>query len=195
MLSRLMQIDYSGIFILICWLVFLVVWGLMAFRTKRTLERGGWTWRLVTLAVVLIFLLLRSKQFLGVLEGARLWNQTLLSGIIADLITLVGLGNLIWARVTLGANWSSDVVINENHELIERGPYHWVRHPIYSSLLLMALGMAVWSGHAIGFAIFLTLLTSLWIKARQEEKLLTKYFPEEYPSYRARVKALIPFIF
>lgn len=190
-----MVIDYTGAFLLLCWLVFLVVWGFMAFRTKRTLERGGWGWRFATIAVFLVFVLLRSKLFLGVLQDARLWNQTLLSGAIADLITLVGLGNLIWARVTLGGNWSSDVVIKENQELIERGPYHWVRHPIYSSLLLMALGAAVWSGHALGFAIFAAVLLSLWFKLRQEEKLLTKYFPAEYPSYRARVKALIPFVF
>lgn len=189
-----MGIDYTGTFILFSWLVFVVVWGLMAFNTKRTLARGGWGWRLATVAVAAVLILLQRTKLIGVVADMRLWNQTLISGLIADVITLIGLGNLIWARVTLGGNWSSDVVIKENHELIERGPYRWVRHPIYSSLLVMVLGTAVWAGHLIAFLLFVAVLSSLWFKAWQEEKLLTKYFPEEYPRYRARVKALIPFV-
>lgn len=189
-----MVIEYTGIFILLCWLIFMVVWAIMAFGTKRTLARGGWGWCLAILAVVAAFILLRRSEFFGWIEAARLWNQTLLSGLVADVITLIGLGNLLWARVTLGGNWSSDVVIKENQELIERGPYQWMRHPIYSSLLVMVMGMAIWSGHLIGFAIFAAVLLGLWFKLRQEEQLLTKYFPEEYPRYKARVKALIPFV-
>ena len=101
----------------------------------------------------------------------------------------------LWARKTLAGNWSADPMIKENHELIERGPYAYVRHPIYSGMLLMMLGAAIFSGRAGAFAILAIIFFSLWYKARQEERLLTEHFPEEYPKYKARVKALIPFIF
>jgi protein-S-isoprenylcysteine O-methyltransferase Ste14 len=64
----------------------------------------------------------------------------------------------------------------------------------YSGLLIMALGANIWFGQAAGLVIFAAILLSLWVKARQEEQLLTRQFPEAYPRYRARVKALIPHV-
>lgn len=118
-----------------------------------------------------------------------------MTDILGAVVTLFGLSGALWARATIGSNWSSDVVIKENHELIERGPYHWVRHPIYSSMLFMYIGGAIWFGRALEFAAIILVVLALGYKALQEERLLTKHFPDAYPSYKARVKALIPFVF
>lgn len=185
---------YTGIFLLICWAIFIIVWAIAAFGTKRTIERDSWWWRLILVAIVAGVFLLRRSGLFSFLTGAALWQQTLLPDILGAAVTLVGLIGALWARASLGGNWSSDVVIKENHELIERGPYHWVRHPIYSSMLLMAIGGAIWYGRAMGFVTLILVLFALWYKSQQEERLLTKHFPEEYPSYKARVKALIPFV-
>ena len=101
---------------------------------------------------------------------------------------------LVWARATLAGNWSADVVFKENHELVERGPYRYVRHPIYSGFILMAAGGILLLGTATALAVLLGLPVLLWLKLSQEEALLTRHFPDEYPRYKARVKALIPFI-
>ena len=61
-------------------------------------------------------------------------------GSVADILTGAGLIVALWARTILGTNWSSNVVLKEQHELIERGPYRFVRHPIYTGVLLMVLG-------------------------------------------------------
>jgi protein-S-isoprenylcysteine O-methyltransferase Ste14 len=78
---------------------------------------------------------------------------------------------------------------------VERGPYRFVRHPIYTSHLLMGLGTAIASGLLVAFAGLVFFFIGFWIKLKQEEGLLLRHFPDEYPAYKARVKALVPFVF
>jgi protein-S-isoprenylcysteine O-methyltransferase Ste14 len=114
--------------------------------------------------------------------------------IIGAASCVAGLFVAVWARRTLADNWSSDVTLKQGHELVRAGPYRFVRHPIYTGLLLMCLGSAsdigrlrAWAGTALVFAGF-------WIKLKQEEKLMLRHFPEDYPAYRKQVKALVPFV-
>jgi protein-S-isoprenylcysteine O-methyltransferase Ste14 len=86
-------------------------------------------------------------------------------------------------------------VFKEQHELIERGPYRFVRHPIYSGVLLMLFGTMLLSGTIAGVIVVVITVAALSVKARREERLLTKHFPDSYPRYRERVKsAIIPFV-
>ena len=107
----------------------------------------------------------------------------------------MGLAGAVWSRKTLAGNWSSDVTFKAGHELIERGPYRWARHPIYTSLLLMLLGTAMVGGRVASFVGVGICFLALWIKLKQEERLLTRHFPAAYAAYQARVKALVPFLF
>jgi protein-S-isoprenylcysteine O-methyltransferase Ste14 len=59
----------------------------------------------------------------------------------------------------------------------------------------MGLGTAVASGLLVAFVGLLLFFLGFWIKLKQEENLLLNHFPEEYPAYKARVKALLPFVF
>jgi protein-S-isoprenylcysteine O-methyltransferase Ste14 len=52
----------------------------------------------------------------------------------------------VWARRHLGRNWSASVVVKEGHALVRTGPYQYVRHPIYSGILLAFLGIVVTIG-------------------------------------------------
>jgi protein-S-isoprenylcysteine O-methyltransferase Ste14 len=70
-----------------------------------------------------------------------------------------------------------------------------VRHPIYTSHLLMGLGTAIASGLLVAFAGLLFFFVGFCIKLKQEEGLLVRRFPDEYPAYKARVRALVPFVF
>ena len=80
----------------------------------------------------------------------------------------------------LGGNWSDTVTFKENHELIERGPYGLVRHPIYAALLLMFMGTALAMGTMGGLVGLLFFFLSFLIKYRQEEALMTKHFGDRY---------------
>jgi protein-S-isoprenylcysteine O-methyltransferase Ste14 len=107
---------------------------------------------------------------------------------------LTGLGMLfsIWARVSLGRNWSGMVVLKHGQELISTGPYALVRHPIYTGLLVALAGTALYDGRwraLLGLAFF---AIGFWLKAHSEENLLEREFGDEYRSYRARTPMLIP---
>jgi protein-S-isoprenylcysteine O-methyltransferase Ste14 len=178
----------TGQFIFLCWAVFIIYWIVASFGVKRTVERQAGWWR------ILVLLIAMAIAFFMINHDAILWSYTLTIGIIADIVTLIGLIIMLWARTVLGGNWSTSTVLKENHELIQSGPYRYVRHPIYSGLLLMVLGAAIFYGHAIVFVAFAVSFIIALLRAREEEKLLTRNFPEEYPNYKARVKAFIPFV-
>jgi protein-S-isoprenylcysteine O-methyltransferase Ste14 len=183
-----------GQFIVACWVVFVVYWIVASFSAKRTISgprRRGWWWRLPLAAAVLLAIALGGGRFPGD-AGAPLWHRTLPVAVAADLVALAGLAIMIWARATLGGNWSSYPAIKEGHELVQTGPYAYVRHPIYSGLIVLALGTTVYFCYPQAVVVLVLLVPGVWLKARREERLLTRHFPQEYPAYRARVKGLVP---
>jgi protein-S-isoprenylcysteine O-methyltransferase Ste14 len=97
-----------------------------------------------------------------------------------------------WARLMLGSNWSGRPSIKAEHELIVKGPYALARHPIYTGLLLAVAGSAIDVGRWRAVLGFLLVLTAFTLKIRKEEQFMMQTFPEAYPNYRKRVKALIP---
>jgi protein-S-isoprenylcysteine O-methyltransferase Ste14 len=176
-----------------CWIAVTAFWIVSAFWVKRTRIRQPLTGRLGYLALVVVAAVL-LKGSVRVIP----WNRLILPhrfalGILADLLVLLGLFITLWARVTLGGNWSARVALKVNHELIQSGPYRLVRHPIYSGLLLMVLGTAILAGTLSGFAALLLCGAVFWVKLRQEEALLTEHLPG-YAEYQRRTKALVPFI-
>jgi len=183
--------DFAGWFIVLCWTAMILYWITTALSVKRTVERHSWMWQRVIVysAIAALFVLYWNGY-----AGPILWTRTLAIGITADITTLFGLLIQLWARTSLGRNWSADVTFKEKHELIDRGPYRFIRHPIYSGLLLLILGTALWHGHVDGFIILILISVGVYVRARQEERLLAKHFPESYPPYKKRTTMFIPFI-
>lgn len=181
-------------FIILCWLVFGVFWAVSALSTKPTKERQSLPSRLVTLFFFVLALMLFNGRFHWVPIQKRVLPQLPAVDLLADALVFLGLLIALWARVVLGGNWSSRVTFKIDHELIQRGPYHWVRHPIYSGLLLMASGTALGFNRVNVFLGLVIYVAAIWVKLRQEEALMTRHFPETYPQYKARTKALIPFL-
>jgi protein-S-isoprenylcysteine O-methyltransferase Ste14 len=107
-------------------------------------------------------------------------------------LALAGVALAVRARQVLGENWSVAVQLKRGHELIERGPYRWVRHPIYSGLLLAFLGTAVLVGELRGLLALAIVAVSFWFKLRLEERWLGEQFGAAYADYKTRVKALVP---
>ena len=86
------------------------------------------------------------------------------------------------------------MTLKEEHELIVRGPYQFVRHPIYTGLLTMLAATVIYQGHLGGIIGLVLVFVSLWIKLSEEEELMLKQFPDQYAAYRERVKRIIPFL-
>jgi protein-S-isoprenylcysteine O-methyltransferase Ste14 len=182
-----------------CWDVFALFWLINIFSAKRTIERQSFGSRLLYL---IPFLLAFWLQLRGLGPRQRrypldlsLAPPSLSLNIICLALTVLGLGVAIWARVILGRNWSGTVTFKENHELIERGPYAFVRHPIYTGMLLMFLGTSLALGKLCNLIGLALLILSFWIKLRQEERVMIAHFGDRYLAYMKRVRAIIPFVF
>ena len=185
--------DWTWLVIQGVWIVWLIIWVGMAFATKRTVERGGVVlYRVLAVALILgVFAVERTFHFSS---QSHLWSTPLALGIATDVIVLAGFAFCVWARLALGRNWSGEVTFKQNHELIESGPYGLARHPIYTGLIFMALCTALNYGRVFGFVILAAACGGLWWKARDEERLMSAHFPDAYPEYKARVRAIIPFV-
>jgi protein-S-isoprenylcysteine O-methyltransferase Ste14 len=178
----------------ICWIIFLVFWLVAARSTKSTAEQAGWHgWLAYRLPLAIAIALLMSSFGIPALEMPMIASTPMIR-ILAGLLCVTGLLIAIWARAALGSNWSSSVTLKQDHELVTRGPYRFVRHPIYTGLLFMLLSTALISGRFGAMAGLAFGFIGLWIKLRQEEALMMRHFPADYPIYKAHSKALVPFL-
>jgi len=178
-----------------CWLTFAIVWLLAAVWTKRSVYRESRSQRLrYTLPIVAAyFLLINGGRMLYPLN-LRVVPRTAIVAWAGMILCLAGLGFAIWARVVIGRNWSGTVTLKEDHQLIERGPYRLVRHPIYTGILSMFVATAILLGHLAGSIGVVIVFASFWSKLIREEKVMLNQFPDKYGAYRQRVKRLIPFV-
>lgn len=114
---------------------------------------------------------------------------------VGDVVAIGGVIFAIWARVTIGRNWSGLVTLKKDHELQMRGPYAVVRHPIYTGLYAMCVDTAITFGEIVNALVFVVVVVTFTLKICTEESLMCEAFPNEYPDYRRRVKSVIPFVF
>jgi protein-S-isoprenylcysteine O-methyltransferase Ste14 len=109
------------------------------------------------------------------------------------MLVLAGIAFSIAARVSLGGNWSGIVTLKQDHELIRKGPYRLVRHPIYTGLVVAILGTAIAQGELRSVFAVALVAAALVRKIGIEEALLVQEFGAAYDRYRREVPALIPF--
>ena len=98
----------------------------------------------------------------------------------------------MWVHQALGQNWAVGVMVKENHCLVTAGPYHWVRHPMYTALFGFSVAFFLLSANAIVGALWLAMTTASAWRVGEEERLLTETFGTEYERYMARTGRFLP---
>jgi protein-S-isoprenylcysteine O-methyltransferase Ste14 len=187
--------DYIKLGIKVIWILFFLYWTVSSFRAKQTVRTEPFLKRFVYywLPLILAFLLLGPGKWFGhSLIRENFVPHTNLVGNIGLAIAFIGLAIAFWARYLLGANWSATVQQKSEHTLITAGPYKFVRHPIYSGLLLMFSGHALIVGDWRAIIAVLIVFVSFWFKLRKEERLMQTLFGEQYIRYLNVTKALVP---
>jgi protein-S-isoprenylcysteine O-methyltransferase Ste14 len=119
--------------------------------------------------------------------------------IIGLILYLAGLGVTLWARRTLGKNWgissSVNVKLFDDHELIQSGPYAFVRHPMYSGAWTFMFGLLLLYPTWAILILFVSMLVSFSGRARKEEIALAERFGSAWVEYKKRTKMIVPFIY
>jgi protein-S-isoprenylcysteine O-methyltransferase Ste14 len=177
-----------------CWPVLWIVWLLGYIGLKRNVKRpqiGAYFG--TTILIVAGFIFLFSQNNVGIL-GTQITPQNNGFGIVGALLAIVGVLFAIWARITLGNNWSGSIAtVKENHQLMQSGPYAIVRHPIYTGFFFAMLGTALTMGITASYFGVVSGLVAFLIRIKIEERAMTQEFPDKYPDYKKKVRALIPF--
>jgi protein-S-isoprenylcysteine O-methyltransferase Ste14 len=146
------------------------------------------------------WLLLQLLLLLAIVAAATLFPLPADSSVeqtarVAGLVVLVG-GLAVFGLgiVTLGSSLSPLPAPLPGAGLVERGIYRFIRHPIYSGLILAALGGSVYAVSGLALGLTLVLAVVLDLKSRREEIWLRERFPG-YEAYAARTRKFIPGIY
>ncbi len=124
--------------------------------------------------------------------GGRFVPNTPLVHTIGVIIQAAFLSFAIWARRTLGRNWSGNVTVKVDHELVRTGPYRRIRHPIYTAMFGMYAGAAIAVGEVHSLVALGILMLAYARKMRQEEIVMRGEFGSAYDDYRRHSWAVIP---
>jgi protein-S-isoprenylcysteine O-methyltransferase Ste14 len=178
------------------WLALIIYWMISARGSKRSLGKTAW-WRQALLRagiVLLTIILLHVAGADPVFWAAQAYQaSSVLLGAIGAALVLLGLGLAIFARIYLGRNWGMPMSRKAEPELVTGGPYAFVRHPIYSGIILAMLGSAI--GESVIWAVPLIVFIPYFLySARREEELMREQFPGQYPQYMRRTKMIVPFM-
>ena len=156
---------------------------------RRTIGRGGAVaqWIPFFIWVPYVVIALRPGPELALPDPARWLGLGLVVG---------GIGFSIWAARTLGRHFDMEVEVHEGHEVVDRGPFAIVRHPVYFGLGVHLLGACLATGNGLLIAgTLFGALPALYVRAAAEEQLLRQRLGRAYDAYARRVPMLIPLRF
>ena len=177
------------------WLAWIIYWRVAGLNTKETARRDTslrrWLYSVPIVFAMLVFVFPAHHPT---------WRVTLFPNrpacyAIGTALLFLGMAISIWARVELGRNWSNVVTVKVGHELVQSGPYRWVRHPIYTGILVSLAGSALAQDFWCDLVIVPIVFVAFWIKLRLEEQWMRAQFGAAYEAYCAGTKRLIPFLF
>jgi protein-S-isoprenylcysteine O-methyltransferase Ste14 len=177
------------------WFIWLAIWIAASWSVKRTQMPEPLRQALANRIPVLLgaVMLMAPGWLPDALTGRFLWGPD--GPALGTLLVFAGLAFAMWARWHLGRNWSGTVTVKEGHTLIQSGPYRWVRHPIYSGMVLALFGTALAIGEPRGFIGAGLILLGFVVKLLVEEARMRDTFPREYDNYCRRTARLIPGVF
>lgn len=113
-------------------------------------------------------------------------------------VVMFGLGLFLrwWAIITLGRFFTVDVVVEKDHDVVERGPFRLVRHPSYTGVLLAFFGWALTLGNWGAMLVVLIPIFAVFMhRMKVEEQALQGALGDKYVAYMRRTKRLVPGIY
>lgn len=166
--------------------------------TRRSRSRTGTKQDKSTLLIVWVVIM---ASVLAGIYVAKHWPAAALPhgqmfAFLGVFLFVAGLLLRWWAIITLGRFFTVDVVIEKDHELVERGPFRLVRHPSYTGVLLAFVGFALTLRNWASLLIILLPIFAVFIRRMNvEEDALSRALGSRYADYMRRIKRLVPFVY
>jgi protein-S-isoprenylcysteine O-methyltransferase Ste14 len=112
---------------------------------------------------------------------------------VGAVVGVVGEVLLAWSHYVLGENFFGGMKIREGHELVEEGPYRWVRHPIYTAFIALGIGLFLLTeSWMVGVPWLASIGLALATRMVEEEAMMIEQFGEAYEEYEARTGRFLP---
>ena len=177
----------------LAWVVFLVYWLVSALKLKKVKQREARRERLFQVAFMAVaYTLVFDDTFGRGWLGTRFLPVSQALGRSGFVLTVAGVAFAIWARWHLGENWSGTVTLKEGHELIRSGPYRYIRHPIYTGMLLAFAGTVLTLCEYRGLISLAITIVSFYYKAKKEERFLAEEFGDSFREHRRQTGMFLP---
>jgi protein-S-isoprenylcysteine O-methyltransferase Ste14 len=149
---------------------------------------------LISLMFPFLFILAYFENIVLIAPYLPIWNDIIVAYIGITLIIIGGI-IMVVSRIQLGKYGTPVVHTGEDHKLVTRGLYKYVRHPMYSGAILMMLGpFLVFRSLLVLIVIFILFMPLMRMRMKMEEETLIGTFGDEYRDYIKRTKRFIPFI-
>lgn len=193
MADFILRLSALGIFA--CWTTYWLVTEKTADREKPKTRKLSFFHkdkiRKVVLRLVEGILLL---QLFG-LPLLQIKNASFKMQALGLFLVALGFGIAFFARKTLGTNWAHafEYQVKQKQELVTSGIYKYIRHPIYTGLIVGLIGGELVAKSCLVFSA-LIIIVGAYYQAKLEEKLLLKHFGDKYKSYMAWTKMFIPYL-
>lgn len=175
------------------WLGFGIYWAVSARQSGAAETTEANRFRALRLGILVTTFVLLLAPWMGFsFLNTRAYPDSFAVRWVGVVLTIAGIALAISARRHLGKIWSDKVELKVDHQLIRSGPYAYLRHPIYSGVLLGVAGTALAIGMVRGGVAFCLLLSSYAIKARKEEAVLAGKFGDEFREHQRTTGFLLP---
>jgi protein-S-isoprenylcysteine O-methyltransferase len=164
--------------------------------TRQDKSTLGMIWVVIALSITAGVFISRSRALRSGWIGLFDFPDSDWIPVLAVLLFGAGLALRWWAIVTLGRFFTVDVVIEKDHEVVQSGPFRWVRHPSYTGVLLAFLGwsMTLWNWIALA-VILVPIFLAFLRRMKVEEDALSRALGQRYAEYMARTKRLVPCVY
>lgn len=148
-----------------------------------------------------------TRAIVAVSLGGSIWAAIFLRGwvsvldtpasgvftVVGIVVIWVGLAVRVWAVTTLGRSFRTFVEVDADQAVVTRGPYRWVRHPSYTGLLLVALGVGLGAGNWLSLVVCAVVPPlGLLPRIAVEESELSRVLGERYRAYQGATRRLVP---
>jgi protein-S-isoprenylcysteine O-methyltransferase Ste14 len=160
---------------------------------KKAIKNEGKTTfflRILLFVLFLAFLILYSiyPPFMNLIHvNFSIWLRCL-----GTLFAFIGVVLWIYSQAVLDKYWSPQLQVQNEHKIITSGPYRVMRHPIYTSMFIWVIGLAIFTAN-IGFALIALLtIIGLILRVPKEEKMMIEHFGDEYKKYMQITGSIFP---
>jgi len=158
-------------------------------RGSQVVGRGLFRAMMITSFLLTLFLPFADRRGFVTFPDREAWRGTGLALVVlGTVVRVMGL----WS---LGKQFSSYVTLQENHQLVQTGLYKHIRHPMYLGVLIVMAGMPLVFRSWLVILVTILTLAFVWVRMRQEERLLGEHFGSEFESYRRHTWRLLPHIY